>query len=223
MTQPVRLGTAELDRDDVRSVRESHRRLDLAAESIDRLRRLVTECRVVVAEVCATDSLPTSTSFDRPGGSGGISDPVGSTAARAERARSGVARVDELIVQASDALTGAARRASTIVGAFVPPIDAGAPGSGTCEGCLRWVPGTATDRIKAGWCPRCHRAWCRAGRPDRSEFARGRRIGAAQLDSGAELARLLEEYTPEEIAELGGISLGRVRTAIAHHSLGDAR
>ncbi len=48
-------------------------------------------------------------------------------------------------------------------------------GTGHCAACTRHVPGTATDRLRAGYCHACHRAWLRAGRPDRSAFARTRK------------------------------------------------
>jgi hypothetical protein len=33
-----------------------------------------------------------------------------------------------------------------------------------------WVSGSASDRIKSGYCERCYKAWQRAGNPDRAEF-----------------------------------------------------
>ena len=32
------------------------------------------------------------------------------------------------------------------------------------------VGGSATDRIRSGYCMRCYQAWRRAGNPDRSAF-----------------------------------------------------
>lgn len=46
--------------------------------------------------------------------------------------------------------------------------------SGHCNACTRWVEGTANDRLRAGYCAACYRAWDRAGRPDRVQFERTR-------------------------------------------------
>lgn len=50
-----------------------------------------------------------------------------------------------------------------------------AGGSGQCKACERDVSGAAEDRIKSGYCERCYKAWCRADRPDRTEWERDRR------------------------------------------------
>jgi hypothetical protein len=52
-------------------------------------------------------------------------------------------------------------------------------GAAHCEACQRWVSGSATDRIRSGYCDSCRKAWDRAGRPDRSVFARQRRAEGA--------------------------------------------
>lgn len=51
-------------------------------------------------------------------------------------------------------------------------------GSGTCECCGRVVRSDLKegDRLKAGYCEACYRAWDRAGRPDRFEWVRVRRL-----------------------------------------------
>lgn len=50
--------------------------------------------------------------------------------------------------------------------------------SGHCAACSRWVEGTAVDRLRAGYCEACYRAWDRAGRPDRVQFERQRNTAA---------------------------------------------
>lgn len=50
----------------------------------------------------------------------------------------------------------------------------GQAGTGTCLACDRWVPGTEHDRLRAGFCDTCRKAWERSGRPDRAAFIRNR-------------------------------------------------
>lgn len=49
------------------------------------------------------------------------------------------------------------------------------PGSGDCLVCSKYVPGTAEDRLRAGYCNACRMAWVRADRPDRVMFQRTHR------------------------------------------------
>lgn len=58
-------------------------------------------------------------------------------------------------------------------------------GAGTCQACERDVTGSAVDRLKSGYCPACYIAWGRAGRPDRAQFAAGRRKVDKQQDTAA--------------------------------------
>lgn len=55
--------------------------------------------------------------------------------------------------------TGAPRRVSSVA---------------SCEACTRDVLCTPEDRLVSGYCGACYRAWVRAGRPDRANFARER-------------------------------------------------
>lgn len=43
-------------------------------------------------------------------------------------------------------------------------------GAGPCMACDTDIPGTAENRLRAGYCPACRKAWERAGCPDRSVF-----------------------------------------------------
>ena len=45
-----------------------------------------------------------------------------------------------------------------------------------CSACERPVANTPVDRIKAGYCEACYKAWTRAGRPDRAGFERTRSV-----------------------------------------------
>lgn len=47
-------------------------------------------------------------------------------------------------------------------------------GAGDCLACDRVVTGAPNDRLRAGYCEACYRAWDRAGRPDRAAFERTR-------------------------------------------------
>lgn len=51
--------------------------------------------------------------------------------------------------------------------------------AGYCAACGRWVEGTAADRLRAGYCDACRKAWERAGRPDRPTFERQRQRDTA--------------------------------------------
>lgn len=44
-------------------------------------------------------------------------------------------------------------------------------GEGDCQACGRYVPGRRDDRLRSGYCEAHYRRWCRAGRPDRGEYA----------------------------------------------------
>jgi hypothetical protein len=54
----------------------------------------------------------------------------------------------------------------------------------TCEACQRTVPGTPEDRLRAGYCQKCHRQWLREGRPDRVAFEQ-RRLGDTRQDQAS--------------------------------------
>lgn len=62
----------------------------------------------------------------------------------------------------------------TITGA--DPKDLVKNGQGTCPACDQFCSGAHNDRLRAGWCPACYRAWIRAGRPDRNDFTHARRL-----------------------------------------------
>lgn len=59
-------------------------------------------------------------------------------------------------------------------------------GAGECVCCGHWCTGQARrtgvepDRVRAGFCDACYRAWLRAGRPERSAFVLERRDQAAR-------------------------------------------
>lgn len=52
--------------------------------------------------------------------------------------------------------------------------------AGACVACGRDVSGSARDRLRAGFCDACRKAWEREGKPDRAAFIARRR--AAQAD-----------------------------------------
>jgi hypothetical protein len=55
-----------------------------------------------------------------------------------------------------------------------------------CKACDRDVLGTRDDRLKAGYCEACYKAWSRAGMPDRFMFERDRpkRAGDRKIAGG---------------------------------------
>jgi hypothetical protein len=56
--------------------------------------------------------------------------------------------------------------------------------TGTCEACKRTVPGTPEDRLRSGYCQKCHRQWLREGRPDRVAFEQ-RRLDDTRQDQAS--------------------------------------
>ena len=116
------------------------------------------------------DGLPTQSMGEPGGGSGGHGDPtLGAVMANEQMAR----MLDDLraeLERAVSATVHAFRLATSIVGQTVPPAEAEAPGAGHCQRCNVWVSGSASDRIKSGYCERCYKAWQRAGNPDRAQF-----------------------------------------------------
>ena len=117
-----------------------------------------------------SDGLPTQSMGEPGGGSGGHGDPtLGAVMANEQMAR----MLDDLHAELERAVSStvhAFRLATSIVGATVPPAEAEAPGAGHCQRCNVWVSGSASDRIKSGYCERCYKAWQRAGNPDRAQF-----------------------------------------------------
>jgi hypothetical protein len=51
---------------------------------------------------------------------------------------------------------------------------------GECQACQRSVSGAESDRLRAGYCDACRKAWERAGRPDRVGWERERRQDIAE-------------------------------------------
>jgi len=65
------------------------------------------------------------------------------------------------------------RLAASRLNAYVTPrqvVKGRANQADICPACDK-----ATDKVKAGYCPTCHRQWCREGRPDRAWFVRRRK------------------------------------------------
>lgn len=117
-----------------------------------------------------SDGLPTQSMGEPGGGSGGHGDPtLGAVMANEQMGR----MLDDLHVELERAVSAtvhAFRLASSMAARTVAPAEAEAPGAGHCQRCNRWVSGSASDRVKSGWCERCYKAWQRAGNPDRAEF-----------------------------------------------------
>lgn len=71
------------------------------------------------------------------------------------------------------------------------PYTAGRGGQGNCEVCDHIAPGTDTDRLRSGFCGACYKAWDRAGRPDRAQFKRDRRVVLAAAKEAARTGKPL--------------------------------
>jgi len=117
-----------------------------------------------------SDGLPTQSMGEPGGGSGGHGDPtLGAVMANEQMGR----MLDDLhaeLERAVSATVHAFRIASSWAAQTVAPAVAAPPGAGHCQRCNVWVSGSASDRIKSGYCERCYKAWQRAGNPDRAEF-----------------------------------------------------
>jgi hypothetical protein len=86
----------------------------------------------------------------------------------------GLAAVDTALTDAIASL----RDAHHALTQLVARLHVGQPTQRTnmadCTACGRTVANTPADRLRAGYCAACHRAWTRAGRPDRPAFERTR-------------------------------------------------
>jgi hypothetical protein len=132
---------------------------------------LVGRAHAAAAQVMA-DGLP-SQSMGEPGaGSGDHGDPTLAAVVQ----REGMGRLlNELrseLERGRSAIVHAGRIAAGIASATVAPAESDAPGQGHCQRCARWVSGSASDRVRSGYCPACYQAWRRSGMVDRSEFNR---------------------------------------------------
>jgi hypothetical protein len=116
------------------------------------------------------DGLPRQSMGEPGGGNGGHGDPtLGAVMANESMGR----MLDDLhaeLERAQSSMVHAFRLASSIAAQTVAPAEAEPPGAGHCQRCDRWVSGSASDRVKSGWCERCYKAWQRAGNPDRAAF-----------------------------------------------------
>lgn len=70
-------------------------------------------------------------------------------------------------------------------------------GSGNCQCCERFVrpgqTGSEDDRLRAGLCPACSKAWLRAGRPERGPWIIERRLSMREaLERGRDPRDLLQ-------------------------------
>ena len=158
-----------------RSRRQSLKADQAAASNVFATMRQLLESGLVErahqsAWTVMSDGLPTQSMGEPGGGSGGHGDPtLGAVMANEQMAR----MLDDLhaeLERAVSATVHAFRIASSMAAQTVAPAEAEAPGAGHCQRCQEWVPGTASSRIKSGYCQRCYKAWQRAGNPDRAEF-----------------------------------------------------
>lgn len=105
------------------------------------------------------------------------SDPTSVAASRRDEFTGIDEKLDRWLCVAYAMSTGGLHLVSTIVGHADPASTDRKnrqPGAGPCNACGRDVPGTATDRLRSGWCDSCRKAYDRAGYPDRAAFERSR-------------------------------------------------
>lgn len=130
---------------------------------------LTTRAFLAARDLVAT-GLPT-TSMGEPGSSGnGHGDPT-ATAAVSNDWISRTMRQVRTDVEAAAALLASARnQLGNVIAQTDARPEADPAGAGHCQRCQAWVSGSATDRVRSGFCGACYQAWRRAGNPDRSEF-----------------------------------------------------
>lgn len=108
---------------------------------------------------------------------GDHSDPTATTALNPQPAH-GVATWHQELITHLDQLDHTANQTLTLIAKIVTVADLEEraeqlrqPGTGYCECCAEWVPGTPDNRIVKGFCPSCRRAWDRQQTElDRSDF-----------------------------------------------------
>lgn len=135
-------------------------------------------------------------------GKGGHSDPTGTAATDPHdptRAYAATLDLEATAVSTHLALLmtpvvelGRASKSYTPKAARTPSA-----GAGECSACRCWVSGAANDRLRAGYCDACRKAWDRAGRPDRATFARSRAI---EPDDGTDI---WERLNPGHVGDTG--------------------
>lgn len=142
---------------------------------------LLDRAHRALADVLA-DGLPSQSMGEPGGGGGGHGDPTASAVVANERHQHLGNELRLELERAQSAIVHAFKIASTIAALTVPPAEAEAPGAGHCQRCAEWVPGTASARIRSGYCEACYKRWRRAGMPDQVEF---NRTGSDEGDAGA--------------------------------------
>ena len=165
--------------------RRQSQQLSLIALQAARLPTLLREAYTAI-ELTLPDGYPAGGS--EPVSGGDISNPtLGAVLQREgvlecvedhsadEARRVGLAAVDTSLAVAISAL----REAHAELTQIAARLHAGHEGQRTnmadCAACERPVANTPTDRLRAGYCDACRKAWDRAGRPDRAAFERSRR------------------------------------------------
>ena len=93
----------------------------------------------------------------------GPSDPTGNAAFTGDTSRADLARVEQNATNAIRALLRCYRQvAGYATGDLTPTEHEHRPSTGgDCEACDRYVPGTASDRLRAGFCLACTKSWSR--------------------------------------------------------------
>jgi hypothetical protein len=126
-----------------------------------------------VAAVVMADGLPTSSMGEPGGGAGGHGDPTLSAVLQRQQHGRELAELRTACARINADAVRVFRLMSSLVALTVTPAEEHPPGAGHCQRCGRWVAGSASDRIKSGWCPACYVGWRRAGGPDRGAWNRG--------------------------------------------------
>lgn len=145
-------------------------------------------------------SSDTTTSVER---AAGVTQDVKPTDIRTARFTNVDRRLASLLAVIHQATTEVTRIAGDVL-AHASDVDLIPPGTGGCQCCSRFCRPTAEqpdNRLRAGFCPACWKAWGRAGRPERGPWMIERRQQlAAAVRSGKAPAEVVADDDSTDVA-----------------------
>lgn len=120
-----------------------------------------------------------------------------------EARRVGLAAVDTSLAVIEHALGEIRTELSRLAARALAGVERQRTNMVDCAACERPVAQTPTDRLRAGYCAACYRAWLRDGRPDRFTFERSRRGTTHDV----EVTIHTDEHRPGRTPRVGAVTL----------------